>query len=282
MSIIDAHLHLWDLDRVDYPWLTPALGSINRTFTFGEIDPQLDRAGVDGTVLVQAANSMADSASMFAVARAQPRVAGVVAWVDLLRPAVAGAQLDEWADEPKLVGIRHLIHDESDPDWLIRPAVIESLRLVAGRGLAYDVVGVLPRHLENTVRLAEEIPTLRLVIDHLGTPPVAGGDLAEWAGLMSRLAAHPNVFAKVSGLPTMPVAGRALDERVQTAVDLAIELFGADRLLYGGDWPVSTLHREYAATISATGTLLAALGDAERAAVMGGTATRFYRLEGTP
>lgn len=271
---VDAHLHLWDLERVAYPWLTDAVAPINRTFALAEAQPQLERAGVDRVVLVQAANSVEDSAAMFAVS--SPLVAGVVAWVDLLDPATASRQLDEWSEHEPFVGVRHLIHDEPDADWLARPAVRSSLRELASRGLSFDVIGVLPRHLEHAVSLADELPSLRLVIDHLGTPPV-GSDAAEpWSGLLSELARRPNVFVKLSGLTTL--GGGSGAARLRPYVEHALDAFGPSRVLYGGDWPVSTLAGTYAETWATTEALLAGLSPAEREDVLAHAAERAYRL----
>ncbi|MFF1635345.1 amidohydrolase family protein [Leifsonia sp. NPDC058248] len=275
---VDAHLHLWDLDRVEYPWLTAALGPIHRTFALTEVAPQLERAGVDRVVLVQAANSLEDSEAMFAVAADSPLVAGVVAWVDLLDPRAAAAQLDRWVGHPVFAGVRHLIHDEPDPDWLARDAVRESLALLASRDLTFDVVGVLPRHLEHALAIAAELPGLRLVIDHLGTPPVGAADPEPWRGLMTRLGEHPNVFVKLSGLTTLGPAGRADAASLRPFVDHVLAAFGAERVLYGGDWPVSTLAGPYAETWETTHDLVSQLSAGESLNVFEGAADRAYHL----
>lgn len=274
---IDAHLHLWDLEHGTYSWLSDAVAAINRTFTLAEAEPQLREAGVDGLVLVQAASTIEDSAAMFAVAAESPLVAGVVAWVDLLDPDRVGEQLDRWAGAGPLVGIRHLIHDEPDPDWLAQEQVRRSLGVLASRGLTFDVIGVLPRHLEHAVALADELPELRLVIDHLGTPPV-GAEPGDWGSLMDSLARRPNVFAKLSGLTTLGPAGRASAADLRPYVDRALAAFGPSRLLYGGDWPVSTLATPYAETMATSRALLEPLTPAERDEVLAGTAARAYRL----
>ncbi|WP_348789972.1 amidohydrolase family protein [Leifsonia sp. NPDC080035] len=271
---VDAHLHLWDLDAIDYPWLTDRLAPINRSFGLDEVQPQLERAGVDRVVLVQAANSIEDSAAMFAVS--SPLVAGVVAWVDLLDPATAARQLAGWEAHPGFVGVRHLIHDEPDPDWLARPAVRSSLALLADAGRAFDVVGVLPRHLEHAVAIADELPHLHLVIDHLGTPPVGGAGAGPWARLIRELAARPNVSVKLSGLTTL--GGGSDAARLRPFVEHALESFGPSRVLYGGDWPVSTLAGDYAATHAVAVELIAGLSPAERHDVLSGAAERAYRL----
>jgi L-fuconolactonase len=275
---VDAHLHLWDLDRVEYPWLTASLGPIHRTFALTEAAPQLERAGVDRVVLVQAANSVEDSEAMFAVAAGAPLVAGVVAWIDLLDPRAAAAQLDRWAEHPVFAGVRHLIHDEPDADWLARDAVRDSLALLASRDLAFDVVGVLPRHLEHALAIAGELPGLRLVIDHLGNPPVGAADPEPWRGLLTRLAEHPNVFVKLSGLTALGPAGHAHAASLRPYVDHVLGAFGSERVLYGGDWPVSTLAGPYAETWETTRTLLSHLSESERLHVLEGAADRAYHL----
>jgi L-fuconolactonase len=275
---VDAHLHLWDLDRVAYPWLTPSLGPIHRTFSFEEVEPQLVEARVDRVVLVQAANSDEESRAMFDVASRSGRVAGVVAWVDLLDPAHAARQLDAWRDEPSFVGVRHLIHDEPDPDWLGRAQVHESLSLLSDRGLTFDVIGVLPRHLEHALAIAGELPELHLVIDHLGTPPVGARDSEPWSSLMSELAKHPNVFVKLSGLTTLGPAGRADANDLQPFVDHVVNAFDATRVLYGGDWPVSTLAGGYGETWATAKQLVDGLSAAEVTSVFDGSAVAAYRL----
>ncbi|MDN4597235.1 amidohydrolase family protein [Leifsonia virtsii] len=274
---LDAHLHLWDLEHGTYSWLSDAVAPINRTFRFEEVEPQLRATGVDRVVLVQAAGTSEDSAAMFAVAAQQPMVAGVVAWVDLRDPSAVGDALDSWAAAGPLVGIRHLIHDEADPDWLAQPAVHRSLAVLASRGLAYDVIGVLPRHLEHAVALADELPELRLVVDHLGTPPV-GSEAGEWGRLIDELGSRPNVFVKLSGLTTLGPAGRASAGDLRPYVDRALDAFGPSRMLYGGDWPVSTLATPYAETFAVARELIAALTPAERDDILAGSAARAYRL----
>ena len=274
---VDAHLHLWDLEHGRYSWLSDAVAPINRTFAFAEIEPQLTAAGVDRVVLVQAADTVEDTAAMLAVAAAHPQVAGVVGWVDLLRPDAVGDALDRWAAEGPLIGIRHLIHDEPDPDWLAQDAVRRSLAVLASRGLAYDVIGVLPRHLEHALALADEQPDLRLVVDHLGTPPV-GSDPGEWGRLLDDLGRRPNVFVKLSGLTALGPSGRATVADLRPYVDRALAAFGPARTLYGGDWPVSTLATPYGETIAVARDLVAALSAAERDDVFGGAAARAYRL----
>jgi L-fuconolactonase len=276
MTIIDAHLHLWDLDRAEYAWITPALAPINRSFRATEAEHTLRTSGVERALLVQAANSIEDSTSMFDVE--STLVAGVVAWVDLLSPMRAAAQAEDWMRRGDFVGVRHLIHDEPDPDWLGRDEVRRSLDVLASLGLSFDVIGVLPQHLEHALRLADELPELTLVIDHLGSPPIGAESMSWWMDIVAELALRPRVFIKLSGLTTLPgAAGRS---SLQPAFDHALSTFGPARMMYGGDWPVSTLAGEYGRTLSISRALTQDLSTAERADIFSGTAVRAYGLLG--
>ncbi|PSL08223.1 L-fuconolactonase [Haloactinopolyspora alba] len=282
MRVVDAHQHLWDLDAVEYPWLTPDAGPIYRTFGWSDLSPELAATGVDATVLVQAANSVEDTEAMLAQADAHPEIVGVVGWVDLTDPAAARATLERFASDPRFVGVRHLIHDEPDPDWLLQDTVLDTLGLLVDHDLSFDVVAVLPRHLEHVPRLARRHPELRLVIDHLAKPPIREKGWQPWASLLEQAAAFPTVHAKVSGLDT------AADWRTWTTDDLApyvehaLELFGPDRLMAGGDWPISVLAGGYRKVWAATDELLAPLSDEQRRRVLGETAVEFYRIPEAP
>lgn len=278
MSLIDAHLHFWDLETGHYPWLTPEAGPIFRTFTPDEVIPQLAAAGVEGAVLVQAMDSYADTDSMLAQADAYDFIAAVVGWVPLNRPDEAARALERYAGHPKFAGVRHLIHDESDPDWVVQDSVIEGLGLLADAGLPFDVVAVLPRHLEHVPVLAERVPGLKLVIDHLAKPPIREEGWEPWASLIARAAQYPTVHAKLSGLNTAADPETWTAKDLRRYVDHAIEVFGPDRLMFGGDWPVATLAGDYAKVWNETGVLLRDLPPTARDAVLGGTAARFYGI----
>jgi L-fuconolactonase len=216
---------------------------------------------------------------MLAQADTYDFIAAVVGWVPLNRPDEAAQALEPYAAHPKFAGVRHLIHDESDPDWVIQESVIEGLGLLAEAGLPFDVVAVLPRHLEHVPVLAERVPGLRLVIDHLAKPPIKEKGWEPWASLLARAAECPGVYAKVSGLNTAADPETWTAEDLRPYVDHALELFGADRLMFGGDWPVATLAGDYAKVWKETGVLLRDLPDADRDAIIGGTAARFYGIE---
>lgn len=277
--VIDAHQHVWDLTRAPYDWLGPEFSPIDQTMTQEQVLPELREVGVDAVVLVQAADASGDTEHMLEVAERHREVVGVVAFVPLDRPEEAAEQLDRLVQNPVVVGVRNLIHERPDPDFLLRPEVAESLDLVAGAGLCFDVVSALPRHLELVPLLSERHPELRLVIDHLSRPPIGAATFEPWWTLIGRAAANPAVYAKVSGL--YPDADRRAwsTELVRPFVDRALDVFGPRRLMYGGDWPISVLAGGYQRVWSGLWPLLATLDEADRAEVLGHTARRVYSLD---
>jgi L-fuconolactonase len=277
--VIDAHQHVWNLDRASYGWLGPDLPVINRTIEFDELRPQLRDAGVAATVLVQSADNAEDTDYMFEVAAAHPEVVGVVGWLPLDRAAEAAERLAVLRQNPLFVGVRSLIHDLPDPDWLLRPDVDEGLGLLEAAGVPFDLVAVLPRHLEIVPIVSARHPALRIVIDHLGKPPLGGPHPEPWWTLIAAAAENPNVFAKVSGLyPDAGPAERDPADQLRPVVQRAIEVFGADRLMYGGDWPISVLAGGYATAHRNLSDVFAGLSAGERDRLWCGTALEFYRL----
>lgn len=276
---IDTHQHLWNLDRVAYPWLVPAFGPIARTFEPLELALQLAPAGVTQTVLVQSANSYADTEYMFEMAATYPWINGVVGWVPLLFPDVAGRAIERFKRNPLFRGMRHLIHNEADPKWLLQDEVIEGLRLLAGAGLTFDVVATLPEHMECIPVIGKKVPNLKMVIDHLGQPPIASGSLGRWGDDLKAAAENLNVHAKISGLGT---ASGNWDgwttEDVKPYVAYAIETFGPDRCMVGGDWPVAVLAGGYGKAWSAYRSILAGYSADVQTKVLSETAIQFYGL----
>jgi L-fuconolactonase len=275
VSSIDSHLHLWDLGEGGYSWLTPESGELYRTYTATEARAELDSAGIENAILVQADDSAADTQFMLRQASAHDWIVGVVGWIQLDAPAAAEQALAAYLQEPSFVGVRHLVHDDPRDDFLSIPAVRTSLQLLARAGLPIDVPNAFPRHLSSTIDFARDLPELQVVLDHLGKPPRGerdGYDL--WSRQLGRLARLPNVTAKVSGLaaPGQPLTVEAL----QPVWDRALEVFGPSRLMYGGDWPVSLLGGSYAETSGVLQQLAGQLSEDERAAFMGGTASAVY------
>ena len=269
-QIIDAHLHIWDLGRSEYAWLTP--GPLHRSFSADEARAELDAAGIDSAVLVQAEDSEHDTDLMLEAADRHPWIDGVVGWVQLDDPAVAERQLRE----ARLRGVRHLMHDDPRDDFLRLSPVRRSLRLLAERGLPFDVPDAWPRHLAATADLAAALPELRIVVDHLGKPPFGGDDWERWRTTLAAVAAHPNTVAKVSGLQ---VPGRPFTvDEVRPAWETALDLFGPARLMWGSDWPLTVLTGGYGHAWQVMSSLISELTPDEQALILSRTATAVYEL----
>jgi L-fuconolactonase len=277
--IIDAHQHVWDLDRARYDWLGPDAHPIDRTITQEELEPELRAAGVTGTVLVQSADNAEDTDVMFATAAAHPEVVGIVGWVPLGDPDAAAAELERRHASDLFVGVRNLIHDLPDPHWLAGPGPDAGLGVLEDAGVPFDLVAVLPEHLDLIPLISERHPELRIVIDHLAKPPIGLPDSSVWDRQLAVAARNPRVFAKVSGLYAATGDGGSWTvDLVRPFVTRALELFGADRLMYGGDWPISVLSGGYTRVWQGLSQIFDELDPAARTALLGGTARRFYGL----
>jgi L-fuconolactonase len=278
--ILDAHQHVWDLERAEYPWLGPGMGELHRTLRFEELAPTLRALGVDGTVLVQAADNREDTELMLDVAARHPEVVGVVAWAPLDRPDELPEYLEGLRRSPLVVGVRVLIH-EREGGWLAQPPMDRGLAELARSDLAFDFVTASPAALAELPGIGARHDDLRIVVDHLGKPPIGGNseERAEWRSLLAEAARNPRTHAKLSGLYSS--VGDLADwtvDGVRPFVEDALDLFGPDRLLYGGDWPVSLLAGGYERTWAAVTEIVAGLSATERAAILGGTAELFYRI----
>ncbi|TVZ02682.1 amidohydrolase [Trebonia kvetii] len=279
MTVIDAHHHVWDLAVRDQPWLDgDAMAPIRRRFTVDDLRPDARAAGVGATVLVQTVTVAEETPEMLALAGGDPLVAGVVGWTDLTSQAIADelARLTAGPGGEHLVGIRHQVQSEPDPDWLRRPDVIRGLRAVAAAGLCYDLV-VLPHQIPAASYAAAVVPGLTLVLDHAGKPRIDGGDLGAWQAAVREFAGLPNTACKLSGLVTEAPAGAA-PSAFAVVADAVLDAFGAGRVMFGSDWPVCLLVSDYAGVFGLARSLTAGLSAAEQAAVFGGTAARAYRL----
>ena len=285
---IDAHQHFWQLSRGDYRWLradVPALAPIHRDVEPDELRPLLARHGVAKTVLVQAADSEAETEHLLALARAHDFIAGVVGWVDLTDAASADT-LQRWAAEPAFKGVRPMLQDLSEADWIAtrpRPSVLRTLQSF---GLRFEAL-VQPWHLDPLLRFVDAWPELPVMIDHAAKPQLAQGGSGEWADAWRRgvaeLAQRPQVMCKVSGLLTEAggearAGGDAGVAALQPVWDTLLEQFGAQRLVWGSDWPVLNLAADYDRWVGVSERLFRGLSDAERRAVWHDNAVRFYAL----
>ncbi len=273
---IDAHMHLWDLSAGGYSWLGPQHGALYSSFTAEQARAELDVAGIDAAILVQAEDSTRDTDFLLDTAATHPWIAGVVGWVPLDDPAAAERELDRLVRNPVLRGVRHLVHDDPRDNFLELPEVRRSLALVAERGFSFDVPDAWPRYLEAVGALAAALPDLTIVVDHLGKPPLGTASFGIWREQFARVAVHGNTVAKVSGLHAPGITYST--QTVRPAWDAALELFGANRLMYGGDWPMSVPDGGYQPTWQVLAELIDELSPDEQAAVLCGTAVVSYRL----
>ncbi len=280
--LVDTHIHVWDLQKVEYTWLKGNTSVLNRNYALQDLEPQRERVGVGQGILVQAANSREDTAWMLAAAAANPWIAGIVGWVPLMDPDATAMELDlHYTPDGLLKGVRHLIHDEQDPRWLLQDRVLHSLGLLAARDIPYDVVGVLPEHIRTALTVAKNFPGLRMVFDHLNQPPISRPDKwEEWSGLMREAAEYPNFYVKISGLGT--ASGKGMDwtaADLEPCIEFALKYFGPDRCFCGGDWPVSLLAGTYERTWDAYLSILdKSLDDEDWEKVTYKNAQRFYNL----
>jgi L-fuconolactonase len=277
---IDAHHHVWDLSVRDQPW-TADLPALHRSFELAELRPSLLAHGVDATVVVQTITVTDETPELLALAAREPLVAGVVGWVDLTAPDVADrlAALRSRPGGHRLVGIRHQVQGEPDPRWLCRDDVRRGLAAVAGAGLAYDLL-VVPPQLPAAIETVAALPELTFMLDHAGKPAIAsGGGLASWRSDIRALAALPNVAVKLSGLITEADHAAWTVGQLRPYARTLLDAFGADRVMFGSDWPVCLLAGSYDDVIAAAEVLTGGLDAREQAAVFGRTAARWYRIE---
>ncbi len=250
VRIIDSHIHIWDFEKAEYLWLKDNTSILNRTYHLRELEKEREDAGITGGVLVQAANNLEDTNHMLQVATQSPWIRGVVGWLPLINPAETERLIKEkYGSHEYFKGVRHMIHDEPDPKWLLQTQVLESLEILAQHELPYDVVGILPEHISIVLKVAERVPNLKMVFDHLNQPPISSKEkFGKWGALMKEAAAKNNFYAKISGLGTCSKMMNWKADDIQPYVEFAFEHFGNDRCFCGGDWPVSLLAGSYSKT----------------------------------
>jgi len=270
---IDAHHHVWMLARGDYGWLTPELAPIYRDFSLLDLAPHLSDSRIEGTILVQAAPSEAETMFMLGIAEAADLVRGVVGWIDF-DASDAAARIDALALQKLLVGLRPMVQDIADDDWLLRPRLAPLMTVMARHGLIFDAL-VLPRHLPRLLQVVDRHGDLQFVLDHCAKPHLATSDIAQWKQHIALLARRPNIVCKLSGLVTEAKPDWQVSD-LRAAVDHVRTAFGPRRLLWGSDWPVVELAGGYARWFATAENLLADLPSAEKADVFGGNAERIY------
>jgi len=271
---IDAHQHFWRYDAAEYEWIDESMTAIRRDFLPEDLQKEMRTAGFDASVAVQARQSLDETRWLLGLADEHPFIAGVVGWVDL-QSDVVEAQI-EAVRHPKLVGVRHIVQAEAD-GFLARPAFRRGIAALERHGLAYDIL-VYARQLREAIPFAAAFPEQRFVLDHLGKPDIRAGAFDSWRRDLDRFAALPNVWAKLSGLVTEADWRRWTRAELHRYVEAAFDAFDADRLMIGSDWPVCTVAGTYTDVMEVVTTALERRSAAERDAVLGGTAAKFWNL----
>ena len=276
LPIVDSHQHFWRVGHFDYPWMSPAVEVLYRDYLPPTLEPILKQCGVAKTVLVQASNTLAETHWLLSLAQRYSFIAGVVGWVDLSGDQTE-QELEVLTANPTFKGVRHLVESEPAEDWLVQTGVLRGLRALEKHHVSYDLL-VHTRHLKHVKTVAEDCPQLRLVVDHMAKPPVASGEVKEWAEEIKAVAAYPNIFCKLSGLVTEADRASWRTEHLRPFVDCALEFFGPGRIMFGSDWPVCLLAASYNQVLETFQSLTADLGEEDQRRIFRENAVGFYRL----
>jgi L-fuconolactonase len=276
---IDAHQHFWQLGHkgFDYRWLdAPPVAPIRRDYLPADLKPLIDRVHVDRTVFVQTQHNVEENRWVLGLADEYPFIAGVVGWVDLASPKCE-EQVEEFKRSPKFVGVRHITQDEPDDDFIVRDDVLRGLKVLEKHALPFDLL-FYTKHLKHAATLAQRLPGLSMVIDHLAKPHIKERQFDDWLVDFRAAAKHPNLYCKLSGMVTEADWKAWKPADLKPYVQAALELFGPGRLMFGSDWPVCELAASYDRVYYGLVEALGPISDSERRAIFGGTAERYYKL----
>lgn len=273
---IDAHHHLWHYTPDEYGWISEAMGVIRRDFQPEHLIPTLDRAGIDATVAVQARQSLEETHALLRAASSCLRISGVVGWVPLVDETV-GDELERFAAEPALRGVRHVLHDEVDDFYMLRPDFNRGVDRLQSLGLRYDIL-IFERHLPQTLEFVDRHPNQIFVIDHIAKPRIREGLIAPWADRIRELAKRENVYCKLSGMVTEADWTQWTPGHLEHYFDVVLDAFTPQRLMFGSDWPVMLVAADYTGWVNLVREWTAALAADERERIMGGTAIEAYGL----
>lgn len=274
--IIDAHHHLWKYNTRDYGWMDSSMSVLKRNYLPEDLALELQKAGVVGTVVVQARQNLEETRWLLELAEQHPFILGVVGWIDLCSPELE-KELKEFAGNPKLVGVRHVIHDEEDDDFMLRSDFRRGIAQLEAHKLAYDLL-LFPKHLERAVKLVESFPRQRFVLDHLGKPLIKAGIMEPWKSDLARLAAKPNIWCKLSGMVTEADHELWQYEDLLAYMEVVLNTFEPDRIMLGSDWPVCRLAGEYSEVINIVHEFIESLSQRDQEKVLYQNAIDCYKL----
>ena len=274
---LDAHQHFWQYNQVEHTWMNDSMGVLKRDYMPADLKPLLDANGFNGCVAVQARQNLEETRWLLQLSEQNAFVKGVVGWVDL-RANDVDAQLERFADNKKLVGMRHIVQDEPDDRFLLGDAFMRGVKRLAAHGLVYDVL-VYPKQLPAAVEFVRAFPEQPMVLDHIAKPPIGEKCLEPWATEIRALAKSRNLSCKLSGMVTETTWRGWKAEDFKPYLEVVLEAFGPERLMIGSDWPVCLLSAEYREAIGLVKDFIGSLSGDEQASILGGTCARVYGIE---
>ena len=277
---LDAHQHFWKYHPKQHVWMTDAMAVLRRDYLPGELKPLLDASRFDGTIAVQARQMLDETEWLLALADEHEFIRGVVGWVDLCSRQLR-EQLGRFSKDPKLYGVRHVVHDEPDDRFMLRPEFRRGIEQLHEFGLTYDLL-LFPRHLPVAVKLVSEFPNQPFVLDHIAKPAIRDGQISPWKQDLERLAEFPNVWCKLSGLVTEANWQQWRPEEFHRYLDIVVGAFGTDRVMIGSDWPVCTLAGDYRSSMRIVTDYAQQFPAAIREGMLGGNGARFYHIHNDP
>ena len=277
---LDSHQHFWNYDPAQHVWMTDAMGVLRRDYLPEDLKPLLRQIQCDGTIAVQARQMVEETDWLLKLAAEHDFIKGVVGWVDLRSPKLR-EQLEQYARDPKLVGVRHVVHDEPDDHFMLLPEFRRGIAQLREYGLTYDLL-LFPKHLPVAVKLVSEFPDQPFVLDHIAKPAIRDGQISPWREDLKLLADFPNVFCKLSGLVTEAKWHQWQAKDFCRYLDIVIAAFGTDRLMIGSDWPVCVLSGDYVSTMRIVTDYVQQFSAGVRDAILGGNCARFYQLNTAP
>ena len=276
MIRIDAHQHFWKYSTTEYGWIDESMAVLKRDFLPGDLAPLLDANGLDGSIAVQARQSLEETRWLLDLAQVNGRIKGVVGWAELCS-AELPEQLNEFSKSKKLVGVRHVVQAEPDDGFMLRPEFRRGIAQLAAFDLVYDLL-LFPKHLRAAVQLVREFPEQAFVLDHIAKPLIADGVLEPWRGAIGELAQFPHVSCKLSGMVTEARWQKWSYEDFVPYLDVVFEAFGPARLMIGSDWPVCTVSADYVRTLGIVEKYIEQFSTGERDAMLGGNCARVYQV----
>lgn len=275
---IDSHQHYWHFNTADYGWMGENMSVIKRDFLPTDLLPELKSIDFDGSVAVQARQSLQETNWLLQLADEHPHIKGVVGWLDL-QSVQAEEQIAAFAKHPKAVGVRHVIHDEEDVDFMLRPAFIRGVKLLEKYNLAYDIL-IFPKHLTNTIKFVKQFSDKQIfVVDHIAKPLIKEGILSLWKEEITALAKFPNVYCKVSGMVTEADWNNWKPENIRPYLDVVMEAFGPERIMIGSDWPVCLVAGKYSTVMQVVIDYISTFTEKEQALILGENAVKAYGIK---